>query len=320
MPRTRLKKRMNNLKAYNAWKRSTLDRITNKYRLELMRVYSSETNRLLPKLDKAFRDGDRRVSLPNSDIEKDIYSVLYRHMQATIYAGVSDGYREVTPEKKLSTWEQYPYWYPVEQTFTNLTEKKSRDSIFNRIEERLRRKNKLFLTRTAKQEKKRYLKSLEETFKRFADDLYKNEHTKSDIDFKKEILKNWYHKTDAQVETIFRTETTKYFNDSRVEYFQTSTSVDFVQIIAITDGRISKICECRNHYVIPVDRANEKEFKPPFHPNCRSVLSPLFSYIKKYQEEIEKNLGSEFGSVHSDESGKTFKGRRKVPEVPIAWG
>lgn len=311
-----------NLATYNAWKRTTLDRLTSKYRMLFVAIFRKHLESMRTVMEEALEDGRTTLPVHLPDLDAHLARVLRAHQEHVIKVGVSDGMREVTPEKKFSTWEQWPYWYPVEDTFKTLAERGARDKIFNRIHKKVAKQAGGFLAQIIDLEKERYLRNLKSVFANAAKDFFKTEDTDDTKEVVKDVIARIFSKTDTQAEMIFRTETTRYFNEARLEYFKHETDVDFVQLVAVTDGRISEICEVRDGYVIPIDQANQKKFKPPFHPNCRTVQSPLDTDLKSDAKEVESNLGSEFGKVHSDTSDKDFTGRRAPPSIqlPPGWG
>lgn len=314
-----------NLKAYNAWKRSTLDRVTGKYKAKMVEVLNKHTNAIGPQMRSALEARRLTFNMPDLFLKHDLMVIMLAHQHDCVYVGISDGIREMSPKKKLSTWERYPYHFPVEETFTNLADRKVRDGIAAKAFRSIRRRNLKFMSDILESEIDRYKRNIKSVFENIAAKYFLDPENEDPKSVFTNVISRIFDKSESQSEMIFRTETTRYFNDARVAYFQENTDVDFVQIIAVTDGRISNICESREGYVIPIARAGEKQFKPPFHWNCRSVQSPLDTDLKSDQEEVSKNLGSEFnkqGKVHSDTSGLDFIGRRAKPPIPLpkGWG
>lgn len=309
-----------NLKAYSAWKRSTLDRVTGKYKAKMVEVLNKHTRSLGPQIRSALEAGRLTFNMPGLFLKHDLMVIMLAHQHDCVYVGVSDGMREMSPKKKLSSWERYPYFFPVEETFTNLAERKTRDGIAAKLFRSIRRRNVKFMNDILESEIDRYRKNIKSVFENIAAKYFKDPENQDPKSVFTDVIARVFEKNETQSEMIFRTETTRYFNDARVSYFQENTDVDFVQIIAVTDGRISNICESRDGYVIPIARAGEKQFKPPFHWNCRSVQSPLDTDLKSDQETVRKNLGNEFGKIHSSTSDLDFTGRRAKPSVSLPKG
>jgi SPP1 gp7 family putative phage head morphogenesis protein len=309
---------MKNLAKYNAWKRSTLDRLTSKYRMMAVKVFERNLKAHEGAIIYALEQGVKIFPVHGEMLDLELTKIYLAHLHDTYKVGISDGMREITPEKTLSTWEQWHWSYPVENTITLMGEKTFRENVFKSMLDRalMGRKRKT-IAKIIKLEKARYFKNVQTVFKEIAKQYYDDPENTSPRSVYLDLFKSVIKKTDSHTETVFRTETTRYFNEARVVYFKTHTDTDFVQIVAITDGRISDICECRDGYVIPIARAGEKQFKPPFHFNCRSVQSPLITDTKSAQNDVRVNLGAEFGTIKSDLSDLEFVGKRKRPDVPI---
>lgn len=314
-----------NLAGYNAWKRSTLDRLTAKYRRLVVRVFERNIKSHENAVIHALTTNQKMFPLNLAELDHQLKPIFTSHIIETIHVGVSDGIREVTPQNELGTWQKWPYDYPVEKTITLMGEKKIRDKVTESIIEFLfKGKRKKLLNKKIDEvirlEKQRYLKNIEVIFKTSSAKYFEDPENTSPRSVFVDVLKTSLRKTDVAAEMIFRTETTRYFNESRIAYFREHTSTDFMQLIAITDGRISKICESRDNYVIPAGKSGQKKFKPPFHPNCRTVLSPLNTDTRSAQAVVRQNLGSEFGDVHSETSDLDFKGVRAPPSVKLPKG
>lgn len=315
-----------NFAAYNTHKRGTLDRLSTKYRVLFMNVFEAHLRSMRPLIVSALDNNASNFPVDLSGLDKQLHRVLEAHMLHTVKTGVSDGWREVSPDNQLNQWAVIPFAIPIENTFTVLAERKKRDSFIEDALKKIREKYSGGFAEIISLEKERYLKNVRSVYRTIADDYFKNPDSDYTDDVAKEVLKRVFGKTQIEAERIFRTETTAYFNDARLAYFKDGTSVDFVSLFAITDGRISTICESRANYVIPIGRAGERAFKPPFHPNCRTIQSPLMSYLKSDAAFITANLGSEFGTVTTTKKQKgelievDFVGRRAPPEVPLPRG
>lgn len=312
---------IHDLSIYRDWKRFTLDRLTNRYVSRIESELWSHLLRLKPIIERAIESKHEKINLPADHIEDFLEDVFWEHQYKCVYVGVSDGMREVTPEKKFATYLDYPIDIPVEKTFTGLAVKQ-RNSIFDKVMNKLNEKNAESGKYNAGLVKKEYLDLLKGVFKDVADDYYSNPESNTPRSVVNEIIKNTFKKSKTHVNTIVRTETTRYFNEARQEYFSKHTDTDFIQLIAITDGRTSEICEKRDFFVLPIGKSGVKKYKPPFHPNCRTVQSPLDTDIKRNEQEVRDNLGAEFGTVISPLNGKKFTGRRQYFENTFTkkWG
>lgn len=310
---------IHNLEAYAAQKRSTLDRVTTTFANMYGAAIRQQTRVLEAQIASALRAGSRAIA-PAEAHPDALRRVFVWHQSETIRVGVSDGIREMSPEKKLSTWQDYPIGYPIEMTFTSLAERRLRDRIAGHITGKISKRSRRWLDRLLNRSRKSYLDTVKNVFRevsRFHDDKEKDVEAAT-----KNALKEILRKTDNEAERIFRTETTRYFNEARQIYFKDHTQTDFVQLISVVDGRTSEICECRDMYVLPMGRAHEKQFTPPFHPNCRTIQSPLDTDVRADRAEVKRNLGREFGRVESRTTGETYTGIRATPHVqlPKGWG
>lgn len=212
--------------------------------------------------------------------------LLEKHFRKTIEVGVSDGYREVTPENNLSTWLDYGPLVPIESTIP-VELAGYRDEMTNRIRKLLGENTKTIFPELKDSLKDQQLSFLKGTYKNLAKNWLKGESSIVEV---KKALTNTLGKGKASIERVFRTETTRWFNESRAEYFQSQTTATHVQIFAVTDGRTSHICESRNGFVVPIEKARLKKYMPPFHPNCRTVQRALFASIASHRKLIERGM------------------------------
>jgi hypothetical protein len=173
-----------NLSIYSAWKRTTLDRMTAKFTNELLKVYVDHLKTILPSISKALERGDRDFKCAMPNIDKELQKVFIRHQRNVTFVAISDGIREVTPDKRLSTWENYNIGIPVENTFVNLAEKKERDSIFEKIDKIVTKKNKSRIDKLIQDAKEIYVYSVQGVFKDLAKDhIYSDDSDKKSIDY-----------------------------------------------------------------------------------------------------------------------------------------
>ena len=310
---------ISNLSAYNNHKRATLDRVAAKYTQYVTDVFEQHLKSNKSKIESAIKSDKSSVDIPMDNIKKKLLEVFDDHRKYTIYVGVSDAMREEGKNNKLS-YMHFPLDFPVEFTITQLAEIKKRDLISRMINAKIDKRAKKIIEKIIDRKLKGYFRTIEEIYraasKKYRDDEKTTDTRKTVID----IIKRVTGAEQKRAETIFRTETTRYFNKSRIDYFTKYGDTDFIQLVAVTDGRISNICESRDMYVIPVKDAKLKKFMPPFHPNCRTIQSPLDTDLKSDENEVRKNLGLEFGTVVSQTSGKKFTGKRPKPSIPLPKG
>lgn len=273
------------LQRYSTHKRITMDRITAGYTdrgvMEFKAFYDSLTDEFF----EALESGKGTIKISKSSIPS-IEDLLESHFQKVVKVGVSDGYREVSPEKELGSWLNYNIYQPIEDTFsTSLA--KQRDTLADRIAKSIGHKRRKTFIDLIDANKEQHMERIRRTYENLSIDWREG---KSSIKAVKEALKEALGKSKSSIETIFRTETTRWFNESRREYFVNETSVSHVQIFAVTDGRISEICDCRHGFVVPIDKANLKKYMPPFHPNCRTEHRGLIEGLSSHDRLIKKGM------------------------------
>lgn len=212
--------------------------------------------------------------------------VFEAHRDKVIHVAVSDGIQEVSPNHDLGLWQAFPIDMPIENTLT-VSLASDRNRFVKGIKKKTIAKNTYKIPNMVDSVMDTYLNNLKRTYKVIAADWLKGE---SDIDDVIRGLQVCLRKTDSDSERIFRTETTNYFNTSRHDYFSENTSVDYIELYAVTDGRISKICEDRHGAVITIAEAGRKEFMPAFHPNCRTIQRPLISALSSDKRVIDIGL------------------------------
>lgn len=273
------------LQRYNTHKRFTLDRITANYTargvMEMREFYAS----LVEEFFESLESGKSSIKVNKSSIPS-IENLLESHFKKVVKVGVSDGYREVSPHKELGSWLNYNIYQPIEDTFS-VSLAKTRDTLADRIAKDIGAQKKAAFLDIIGFTKDQSLENLKKTYEFLSKDWREG---KSSIKEVKEALQRTLVKEDASINRTFRTETTRWFNESRREYFVNETSVSHVQIFAVTDGRTSEICETRNGFVIPIGLAHFKRYMPPFHPNCRTVQRGLIKGLSSHDRLIQRGL------------------------------
>lgn len=287
---------------YNEHKRKTLDRLTATASRRVLKLYKKILKDRLPEILKRLED-DKPFNLDFTKKEEAVLENIFeKHRQKVTYASVADGLREVPRDntKKLNSWADYPINYPIEKTLTTL-ETKEVESVAKRIEEKMGEKQPRFFMELIGQTKKSFLKQIEKAYLYSASDWLEGEGTIKEV---KERLSKSLLRTKSGVDRVFRTETTRYFNEGRDEYFKGATRVTHYQVFAITDGRTSKICEDRHKFVFPKEKSHLRKYRPPFHPNCRTILRPLMERIGSHKQRIADGMAM-------DES--------RFEKLPMGW-
>lgn len=102
---------------------------------------------------------------------------------------------------------------------------------------------------------------------------------------------------DWRLECIARTEAIRAYNLGNLYDSLQADEVAGYQFSAVLDSRTTEICERRNGLFFKKDDIRLAWNTPPLHPNCRSVLIPIFMQEldgEEWQEDerIEKDLPS----------------------------
>ncbi len=274
------------LAKYNIHKRKTLDRMTGVYTTRLTRVMREHISQISDDFYRSLEDGRTSFDPPSKWVERSFEKILKDHRKFVIQVAVSDGIQEVSPENKLGAWERFPLQIPVEKTVpVSLAGKRRSES--DRIAKKFEKAKKKSFMEVLKAQFDQHIGAIKKAYQDASKDWLSGNGSKAEVN---EYLRRAMQVSESSAERIVRTETTAHFNESRLEYFETSTAVDYMQIFAITDGRTSNICETRHGYVVAIDDARKKKNLPPFHPNCRTIQRPLLSYLPSHKKIIEIGL------------------------------
>ncbi len=269
--------------AYFNHKRKTLDRVTARYSILMQREVEKFFRSQEGLLFRSLNNGSE-PKFKTKEFNEALLKIARAHAVKTIEVGVSDGIQEVGTSK-LQAWRGFSIDTPVEMTIS-LADEKKKDKIVGEQKKEIIPKNRKLLG-ILKATRDQQLKFLSETYKEVSKDWVKGESTIKEV---KESLGSKLKSSRNSIDRLFRTETTKYFNESRHSYFKNNSNVTHMQIRTITDGRRSGICESRDKWVVPIEEASFKRNMPPFHPNCRTIQVPLNIKIPRQREMIERGL------------------------------
>ena len=277
------------LAKYNSHKRKTLDRVTYKYSMLMTKVTHEYFGSILNDFHKSLESGRKNFS-PKFDekTNRSIENLFEKHLKDTIYISVADGMQEIPIEEdgKLNAWADFPLNMPIEKTLTSLQKDKAK-TLADEIEDKIVGKNKRFFHELIGMTKFTVLNQIERAYLDASSDWIAGKSTIKNV---KESLSRSLLRSKSGIDRVFRTETTRYFNEARVDYFEKSSRVSHYQFFATTDGRISEICKSRDGYVIQSSKSRLKKYLPPLHPNCRSTVRPLIEKLKSHKKIIEKGM------------------------------
>lgn len=291
------------LAKYNTHKRRTLDRMTGRYSRLMYRVTEEYFQSIIDPFHDSLKNGKRKFS-PKMDekTNRAIENLFQKHLRDTIYISVADGMQEIPLEEdgKLNAWADFPLNTPIEKTLTSLQEVKAK-TLAEQIEEKISGRKNKFFHELIGMTKKDILNQVKSAYRNASSDWLDGKSTITNV---KESLSRSLLRTKSGVDRVFRTETTRYFNEARVDYFSNSSRITHYQIFAITDGRISNICNSRHGYVIQSSKSRLKKYLPPFHPNCRTILRPLLENLSRHRKIIDIGIAMD---------------ERKFKPLPKGW-
>lgn len=121
--------------------------------------------------------------------------------------------------------------------------------------------------------RKEYLERIQKAWKQISEPFQRGE-----IQSRKEIrdaMRDAIKSTKARASTVATTETTYYYNRSRVETYQQSEDVTHYLFVAIRDKATTKWCKTRDGLVYEAKGTYFENETPPCHWNCRSEVLPL---------------------------------------------
>mgnify|MGYP000312458100 CR=1 FL=1 len=290
------------LSRYNVHKRKTLDRVTNKHTRQYRNIVKSINKSIEKAFFEALERGDKSFNFNFTDKENEaIEDVFKKHRFDTVFVSVADGMQEVPvdEDESLNAWATYPLDYPIEKTLQSLKLKEAK-TLADRIDERIGNRRPKFFQELIGSSKKMILRQIRGAYNFSAKNWLEGKSTIAEV---KASLAESLDRSTWGIERVFRTETTRYFNEARVDYFKETKTVTHYQIFAITDGRISDICNSRHGFVFE-SHTRHKKFHPPFHPNCRTILRPLLEKLSRHKKIIKDGMAMD---------------QRKFKDLPKGW-
>lgn len=91
----------------------------------------------------------------------------------------------------------------------------------------------------------------------------------------------------SRAKMIVETETTRYYNETRREYFDRADDITHYLFMSIRDHRTTKWCKTRHGLVYEKSEPVTDKETPPCHWNCRSEMVPLTRANPKHQAIIK---------------------------------
>lgn len=190
---------------------------------------------------------------------------FYRAVVTTAWRSCASDKTAAVGRKRLAKGDGLPLGLPSDMRSLEklFRDKKSWPKI-------MRRSNKL-----TERLRKAYLQKLQRKFKTLLPRILENETTVEEA--KAQMMRDW-DASKSRVETIFRTETTKYFAETQVRFFKNDTEIIGFLFDSIRDKARTEICKARHGLIFRPDSTGKNglaENTPALHYNCRSHLIPL---------------------------------------------
>ncbi len=165
-------------------------------------------------------------------------------------------------------------------------------SLYDRWRKGLWKPSKLIQKEAAKL-KEIYIEAIQKTWHKYSDDFRNGgEQTQ------KEIVKEIQRSTGAATTrsgVIVRTETTRYYNTARINYYGASPDITHYLFMAVRDAATTPWCTQkttegkRGRHGLVYAKEDElfKKERPPTHYNCRSEVLPLTPLNPAHRKMIE---------------------------------
>lgn len=83
------------------------------------------------------------------------------------------------------------------------------------------------------------------------------------------------------LERVVRTEMAKIYEQARIKEFEADDTVIGYELSAILDSRVCEACRHREGVQIRKEDLGQYRLTPPFHPFCRCVFLPIFTWEEK---------------------------------------
>lgn len=140
------------------------------------------------------------------------------------------------------------------------------------------------LRKKAQELKRDYIKKLQALYQRSSEDF--REGKKVSQEEIVERVQDAMGIGPARATTIVNTETTRYYNDTRREFYDELDAVTHYLFVCIRDQRTTKWCKTRDKLVYEKESEYLKKETPPVHWNCRSELLPLTKQNPEHRRYI----------------------------------
>lgn len=120
--------------------------------------------------------------------------------------------------------------------------------------------------------RKAYLKKLKKTWDRIVPAMLEGQVSPAEV---KVAMEDTWKASKSRVKTIFTTESTNYFADVQVAYFNDQPQILGFLFDSVVDSARTAICRSRHGLVFPPNSKLLRDNTPALHFNCRSHLIAL---------------------------------------------
>lgn len=128
---------------------------------------------------------------------------------------------------------------------------------------------------------KQYLQATKRWYERASEPIRRGEVPKKVL--AKELAKQ-VRAPLSRAKTIVNTETTRYWNEVRRDFYNGEPQVTHYLFMSIRDHRTTQWCRTRHGLVY---EKGDPELPPPIHWNCRSEILPLTPFNPRHQNLIQ---------------------------------
>ncbi len=228
----------------------------------------------------------------DEEIESHILGFLNDHAKASIAKGLGDVYNPIDSKARLKKFDVRRSLWDLQARWDKARAKK----IFK------------FNEKMTKQIKEQYLKKCQSVWNQYSQDFRQGEKTKVfDQEQAKHIITEASKGVHSRGNMIVETETTRYYNQARKSYFDSSPDVGYYLFLAIMDRATTKWCSTRHRIIYRKDDDVTTRETPPIHWNCRSEMVPLTPLNPVHKKLIDNR------SLWRENS------RRRFEPLPKGW-
>jgi SPP1 gp7 family putative phage head morphogenesis protein len=118
-------------------------------------------------------------------------------------------------------------------------------------------------------------------------EMWKNPEVRHDKEYSRILVKSALVSTESYASMVVATETTRYYNKARRDFYDAVPQVTHYMFVSIRDSRTTPWCKTRQHLIYEKGSAYLERETPPLHPNCRSEILPLMPLNPKHKKLID---------------------------------